>query len=132
MNIDRASSRRGAIKSWENTTDRTARTDPARSKSPSSIDYWIARLPKAERSAPMPERIAAAEAAKSAYYTELAMKSAATRQRNSTGRRVDSAHVTIAVRIPIALAEAIDRAAESAGSTRTLTVRKTLNDAFAA
>lgn len=75
-------SRYGALKSWSNTVDRSARTRPARSKAPSSVEWHLARLdPEKFANATDAQRLAAAEAAKRAYYAELAMKSAAVRRR---------------------------------------------------
>lgn len=74
--------RYGALKSWANTPDRTARTRKARSSSPSSVEWHLARLdPERFSDASHAQRLAAAEAARRAYYAELAMKSAAVRRR---------------------------------------------------
>ena len=66
---------------WANTVDRSARTRPARSKSPSSIEYHLDRLGPEFGDASEAQRLAAAEAAKRAYFAELAMKSAVARRR---------------------------------------------------
>jgi len=74
--------RYGALKSWANTPDRTARTRKARSTSPSAIEWHLARLdPERFAEASEPQRRAAAEAGRRAYYAALAMKSAAARSR---------------------------------------------------
>ena len=74
--------RYGALKSWSNTVDRSARTRPARSNSPSSLDYHLGRLdPERFADATESQKIAAAEAAKRAYFAEMAMRSAAARRR---------------------------------------------------
>jgi hypothetical protein len=73
--------RYGALRSWANTPDRTARTRRARDKSPSSIDWHLARLdPERFADASPDARLKAAEAARKAYYAHLAMKSAAARR----------------------------------------------------
>jgi hypothetical protein len=79
--------RYGSLKSWANTPDRAARTANARRAGPGEIDYWLARL-DAERFADATDaqRRAAADAARRAFYAELAMKSARSRRRR---RRVD-------------------------------------------
>jgi len=74
--------RYGGFKSWANTPDRTARTAPARRRSPSSIEYHLERLdPERFADASDPQRLAAAEAARRAYFASLAMMSAASRRR---------------------------------------------------
>jgi hypothetical protein len=74
--------RYGALKSWANTADRTARTSAARSKGPSSLEYHLDRLPADVFATASPEaRTAAAEAARRAYFAGLALKSAANRRR---------------------------------------------------
>jgi hypothetical protein len=73
--------RYGALKSWSTTVDRTARTRPAREKSPSSVRWHRDRLPEQFDNATDAQRLEAAEAAKKAYYAELEMKSAAARRR---------------------------------------------------
>lgn len=73
--------RYGALKSWSNTVDRTARTRRARDNSPSSIDWHLARLGEQFADAGDDARLKAAEAARKAYYANLAMKSAAARRR---------------------------------------------------
>ena len=72
----------GGHKSWANTPDRTARTLNGRKAGPSGLDWHIARLdPEKFADATREQREAAAEAARSAYYTELAMRSAIARRR---------------------------------------------------
>jgi hypothetical protein len=78
----RLASRYGALKSWSNTPDRSARTRPARSKSPGSIEYHLERLdPERFADATDEQKLAAAEAGRRAYFAELAMKSVAARRR---------------------------------------------------
>ncbi len=77
--------RYGAHKSWALTADRTARTRPARDKSPSSVEYHLARLdPERFADATAEQRYAAAEAAKRAWFAGLAMKSARARRRGGS------------------------------------------------
>lgn len=74
--------RYGALKSWANTPDRSARTKNARAHSPSSTEWHLARLdPEVFANASATDKLRAAEAARKAYYAELAMKSAAARGR---------------------------------------------------
>lgn len=74
--------RYGALKSWANTVDRSARTRPARSNSPGSIEYHLARLdPELFAEATEAQKLAAAEAARKAYFAELAMRSVRSRNR---------------------------------------------------
>lgn len=74
--------RLGAHKSWANTPNRTARTRKARANGPSELPWHLARLdPEKFADASDADRLKAAEAARSAYYAELAMKSAAARRR---------------------------------------------------
>jgi len=77
-----AAGRYGALLSWANTPDRTARTRRAREVGPNSIGYWLNRLdPERFADATEKQKLAAADAAKSAHYAEMAMKSAAARRR---------------------------------------------------
>jgi len=70
--------------SWAKTPDRSARTAPARASSPSSIDYHLAKLdPAVFADATDAQRLAAADSAKKAYYSRLALKSAQARRRKS-------------------------------------------------
>lgn len=74
--------RYGALKSWANTPDRTARTRNGRAKSPGAIEWHLDRLdPERFADASDADRLKAAEAARKAYYAELAMKSARVRRR---------------------------------------------------
>lgn len=76
----RLASRYGALKSWANTPDRSARTRPARSKSPASLDYWLNKLdPERFAAATAQQRLDAADAMRRAHYTQMALKSAAVR-----------------------------------------------------
>jgi hypothetical protein len=71
----------GAHESWARTADRTARTEPARAKAPSSTEYWLARLdPERFADATDRQKMDAAEAAKKAHFARLALKSAAARR----------------------------------------------------
>jgi len=73
--------RYGALRSWANTPDRAARTSRARRAGPGSIEYHLERL-DSERFAGASEaqKLAAAEAARRAYFAELAMRSARIRR----------------------------------------------------
>ena len=72
----------GAYRSWANTPDRSARTEPARRSSPAGIDYHLARLdPDRFADASDDQRLAAAEAARRAHFAELTLKSARARRR---------------------------------------------------
>jgi hypothetical protein len=72
----------GALDSWANTTNRTARTTPARDAGPGSLAYHLARLdPDRFANATEAQKIAAAEAGKRAYYSRLALASAKARSR---------------------------------------------------
>ena len=73
--------RYGGLKSWANTVDRAARTQPARRSSPSSIEWHLDRLPDKFDNASDQQRLAAAEAAKRCYFAELAIKSANARRK---------------------------------------------------
>ena len=73
--------RRAALTSWANTVDRSARTRPARAASPSSVEWHLARLPEQFDDATDAQRLAAAEAARYAYFQELARRSAIARRR---------------------------------------------------
>ena len=74
-------SRLGAYRSWANTPNRSARTRPARAKSPGSVEYWLDRLGPEFADASGKQRHDAATAAKKAYFAELAIKSAKARRR---------------------------------------------------
>lgn len=83
-NTRQLAGRFGALKSWANTPDRAVRTAPARSKAPSSLDYHLERLdPERFATATDEQRIAAAAAARKAYFAGLALKSAQVRRRTS-------------------------------------------------
>ena len=72
--------RYGALKSWGQTVDRTARTAPARRRSPSHVDYWLDKLdPERFANATDSQRLDAAEALRKAYFQGLALKSAKAR-----------------------------------------------------
>jgi len=74
--------RYGGLKSWANTPDRSARTAPARSASPSDVTYWLARLdPDIFADATDEQRLAAAESALRAHFAGMALKSAQARAR---------------------------------------------------
>lgn len=76
-------SRYGALVSWANTPDRSARTAPARRRSPSSVDYWIDRLdPERFADATDSAKFAAAEAARRAHFLDMARRSAESRRRD--------------------------------------------------
>jgi hypothetical protein len=81
MNQRQMIARVGGLTSWANTADRPARTKPARERGPGSLDYWLTRLdPERFADATDAQKRAAAEAAKRAYFAQLAMKSAAARK----------------------------------------------------
>ena len=76
--------RYGGLTSWANTPDRTRRTQPGRDSGPGSLEYWLNRLdPERFADATEHQRRQAAEAAKNAYFAELAMKSVAARRKAS-------------------------------------------------
>lgn len=72
--------RLGGLASWARTPDRTARTTPARTAGPGSLDYWLARLDPCMDQADQDTRLRAADALRKAHFTRLAMKSAAARR----------------------------------------------------
>lgn len=77
--------RYGGLRSWANTSDRTARTAPARKAAPGSIDYWLAKLdPERFAEATPEQRLAAAEAARKAHFAGLALRSARARRKRAT------------------------------------------------
>jgi hypothetical protein len=78
------SSRYGGLKSWAQTVDRTARTANGRAAAPGQLDYWIARLDDRFDDATDEQRRQAAEAARKAYFVDLARKSARSRARRTT------------------------------------------------
>lgn len=74
--------RYGAHKSWAQTKDRTARTSAGRRAGPNGLDWHLARLdPVVFADATDAQRLAAAEAARHAFYAEMAMRSARVRSR---------------------------------------------------
>ena len=82
MSTRQLAGRLGGLRSWANTPDRTARTAYARSRGPASIDYHLERLdPERFAGCTDAQRLAAAEAARKAYYTAIALKSAAARRK---------------------------------------------------
>lgn len=73
--------RYGGLKSWGNTRDRAERTEPARNAAPSSVQWHLDRLdPERFANATDEQKLAAAEAARRAYFAGLAMKSAKARR----------------------------------------------------
>lgn len=80
-NTNAVRGRYGGLKSWANTVDRSARTAPGRSSGPASIEYHLDRLPDKFADASDAQKLAAATAARSAYYARLALKSAEARRR---------------------------------------------------
>lgn len=69
--------RYGALKSWGNTVDRSARTARARANSPASVGYWLARLdPVRFAHATDEQKLAAADAALRAHFAYLSMLAA--------------------------------------------------------
>lgn len=78
----RQQARQGALESWARTPDRTARTQPARAASPSSIEWHLNRLdPELFAAATPAQRHAAADAARRAYFARIATRSAEVRRR---------------------------------------------------
>jgi len=67
--------------SWARTTDRTARTAPARAAGPGSSEYWEARVDPDGLMEPS-TRVKAAENARKAHYQRLAYRSAKARASN--------------------------------------------------
>lgn len=84
----RASMSLGAKKSWANTVDRSARVAPAIAAGPQSLQWHLDRLPAKFDDATDDQRVAAAQAAKDAYFTELRLKGLATRRRKAEARRI--------------------------------------------
>jgi hypothetical protein len=79
--------RYGGLKSWANTTDRTARTARARRAGPASVGYWLERQDPARfADATEAQRLAAAEAARKAHFAEMAMRSAQARSKNPASK----------------------------------------------
>jgi hypothetical protein len=97
--------RYGGLKSWANTTDRSARTAATRKASPANLDYWLARQdPERFADATPEQRLAAAEAARRAYMAELAMRSAKARRQRAAAK-------SAAARVAMATSEANGRSA---------------------
>jgi hypothetical protein len=76
----RLAGRKGALRSWANTVDRSSRTAPARANGPAELKWHIERLPATFDGATDAQRLAAAEAARRAYFADLAMRSVRARQ----------------------------------------------------
>lgn len=66
--------------SWAKTPDRSARTAPARSASPTGLDYWLARLDPCMDKADPETRAKAAEHLRRAYYARLSAQGVAARR----------------------------------------------------
>jgi hypothetical protein len=77
----RLAGRKGALRSWANTVDRTSRTAPARANGPGELTWHMNRLPAAFDDATEAQRFAAAEAARRAYFTDMAMRAVKARGR---------------------------------------------------
>src|SRR5262245_41695814 len=76
--------RYAAAVSWSRTADRSARTRPARENAPGGIDYHLERLdPDRFADATEGQKLAAAEAARRAYFQRLALASAKARSRRT-------------------------------------------------
>lgn len=72
----------GALVSWANTADRSARTRPAREAGPNGITYWVNKLdPEKFADATDAQKLAAADALKRAHFVRMAAKSAEVRRR---------------------------------------------------
>jgi hypothetical protein len=79
--------RYGAAVSWARTPDRTARTRNARRASPADVDWHLARLdPERFAGASDAQKLAAAEAARTAYFLKLSEKAAEGRRRAAANR----------------------------------------------
>ncbi|MGI5155761.1 hypothetical protein [Microbispora sp. CA-102843] len=84
MSAHATNGRIGALESWANTVDRTARTQKARTKSKGSLEYWLEQVdPNGQMDAGT--RLKAAKAKHRAYMLRLAQASAAARRRKATG-----------------------------------------------
>ena len=89
--------KRGALKSWAQTPDRTARTRNARASSPTSPDYWLARQdPEKFAGATDEQRWAAAEAAVRMYMAELNEKAIIAKRAKAAERAAARAHAQVA------------------------------------
>lgn len=85
MSAHAMNGRIGALESWSRTKDRSARAKPGHSKSPASLDYWLANVdPDGEMSDA--DRLKAAQAAHRAHMLRLAKASAEARRRKAQGR----------------------------------------------
>jgi hypothetical protein len=82
MNRRQVAGSLGGHISWARTADRSARTQPARAKSPASVDYWLERQTDELKRRPIAERVKAAENAKAAHYKIMALRSLEARRRN--------------------------------------------------
>lgn len=72
--------RYGGLKSWANTVDRTERTARSRANAPGDVDWHLRRLdPVKFADASEKQKQQAAEAARKAYFVELARRSAQAR-----------------------------------------------------
>jgi len=80
----RLAGRKGEFQSWANTVDRSRRTAPARASGPAELDWHLRRLPGEFENATDAQRIQAAEAARRAYYVDLAIRSAKRRSRRGS------------------------------------------------
>lgn len=83
MNARQLASSIGAHESWARTTDRSARTAPARRSGPQAVQWHLDRLHPSFDGKPEAVRLAAAESARSAYFGRLALKSAQSRKRGA-------------------------------------------------
>jgi hypothetical protein len=72
----------GGLKSWSQTVNRTARTEPARAAGPGNLGYWLGKL-NAERfaNATQQQRLDAADCLRRAHFAGLAFKSAKARKK---------------------------------------------------
>lgn len=76
----------GALEMWSRTPDRSARTAPARRRSPISLDYWIDKI-REEGIVPADDVHKAAEAAHKAFQIRMSSRSAAARRARKTAER---------------------------------------------
>lgn len=82
--VHRRWGRAGALESWARTVDRSARTAKARAAGPASLDYHLERLdPERFANATDEQRLAAADAARRAYFSRIANRSAEVRRRGA-------------------------------------------------
>jgi hypothetical protein len=73
----------GALEMWSRETDRTARTAPARRRSPVSLEYWVDKI-RAEGRVPERDVHKAAEAAHRAFQIRASQRAAAARAKKKT------------------------------------------------